>query len=572
MSITGNSRATEASCLKKTKVILILLLLLLPYLALPSAHSESGQSNGLIVNYASNLTAPVNIQSGLIYRVDSQSYINQFSYVSVLASVQVNNTATSSSQPAQLSIAFPGYYSKYLLGYNSTGINLSESFSNNTLLFKGMIPSLQPKTGMLVTVGLSLWGMVKESSPPPGVPPAYYFATSSIPDVKISGGQVTNATSTIGLPSSVTVTNIPSINNSIYSQLANNLYFYKYRNASAIIPSTVNISFSPNSASTSSFAIYRVVKVIRVVSLADNGAINIQDYVTIQNNDTSALTSISLTNPSNAQYQISGGVVRPRYISLSSGIISVSNCYQPPTSAPSCQPIPVEPHDHATFTIYYTLPSSSISRAQSGIEVNLSKNTLTYPSLYGNYQVIVSLPKGSSYQFLTQNNFSNVRSIPVVLVILKVPFGYQLDPVLGIAVAVLIIFIAVFSIYSIRNRSGPDAEVDSIIKQKKEVVSWLLEDIRQRGEGFSPYAFFTEERKQYEEERNRLNVKINSLRETARKDKSYRQAVDRLVSEDSKIEQVYKESRQLLEEKLSGKINEAQFRERIKVLQLKIQE
>jgi len=40
--------------------------------------------------------------------------------------------------------------------------------------------------------------------------------------------------------------------------------------------------------------------------------------------------------------------------------------------------------------------------------------------------------------------------------------------------------------------------------------------------GLSPYAFFTEERKQYEEERNRLNVKINSLRETARKDKSYR--------------------------------------------------
>jgi|GEM_PF-979042 hypothetical protein len=572
MSITANSRATEASYLKNLKVILILVLLFLPFFALPSAHSESGEFNSLIINYASNITVSSNTQSGLVYRVDSQSYINQFSYVSVLASVQVNNTASSSSQPAQLSIAFPGYYSKYLLNFNSTGITLSESFSNNTLLFKGMIPSLQPKTGMLVTVGLSLWGMVTESSPPPGVPPTYYFATSSIPDVKVSGGTVTNATSTIGLPSSVTVTNIPNINNSIYSQLASNLYFYKYRNASAIFPSTVNISFSPNSASTSSFAIYRVVKVVRIVTLADNGAINVQDYVTIQNNDSAALTSILLTNPSNSQYQISGGVVRPRYISLSSGTISVSSCYQPPTSAPSCQPVPVEPHDHATFIIYYSLPSSSISKAQSGIEVNLSKNTLTYPSLYGSYQVVVSLPKGSSYQFLTQNNFSNVRSIPVVLVLLKVPFGYQLDPVLGVAVAVLIIFIAVFSIYSIRNRSGPDAEVDSIIKQKKEVVSWLLEDIRQRGEGFSPYAYFTEERKQYEEERNRLNVKINSLREIARKDKSYRQAVDKLLSEDSKIEQVYRESRQLLEEKLSGKVDEAQFKERIKALQLKIQE
>jgi len=571
MSITDSSRASEASYLKNLKVILILLLFVLPSFALFINHSESGQSNIPFISFAANVT-PVGTQTGLIYRVDSQSYINQFSYVSVLASVQVNNTASTISMPSHISIAFPGYYSKYLLTFNTTGITLSESLSNNTLFFNGTLPILQPKTGMMITVGLNLWGMVSESTPPPGVPPTYYFATSSIPDVKISGGTVTNATSTIGLPSSVTVTNIPNVNNSIYSQLASNLYFYKYSNASAIFPSTVNISFSPNSASTSSFAIYRVVKVFRLVTIAQNGAINIQDSVTIQNNDSVALTSILLTSPSNAQYQISGGVVRPRYVSLSSGTISISNCYQPPTAAPSCQPFPVEPHDHGTFTIYYSLPSSSLSKTVGGIELNLSKNTLNYPSLYGSYQVAVSLPKGSTYQFLTQNNFSNVRSIPPVLIMLKVPFGYQLDPVLAIAVAVLIFFITVFSIYSIRNRYGPDAEVDSIIRQKKEVILWLLEDIRQRGEGFSPYAYFTEERKQYEEERSRLNVKINSLRELARKDKSYRQAVDRLVSEDSKIEQVYRESRQLLEEKLSGKVNETQFKQRMRGFQKKLQE
>ncbi|MEM0117337.1 MAG: hypothetical protein QXV32_02715 [Conexivisphaerales archaeon] len=547
--------------------------LLFPIAVAQSENLNSSQTGSqLYLPLSSNSTASnITLPRGLIYRVDSQSYLNSFSYVSVLASIQVNNTGSTATQPEPLSVSFPSYYATHLLSFNSSGITLTESVRNNTLYFTGNLPSIQPGQGMLITLGLRLWGMVSETAPSPGTSPTYYFATPSIPKVSLTGGYVYNATSTIGLPSSVTVMSIPNINNSVYSQLATNLYFYVYRNASNIFPSTVNISFSPSSASTSSFAIYRVDRIVRIITLGQNGQLNVQDYVTILNNDLTALTSVSLTSPASGQFQISAGVVRPRYISLSSGTLSVSNCYQAPTSAPSCQPIPVEPRDHATFVIYYTLPSSAITRSSGGLQLNLSKGTLIYPSFYGNYSVLVSLPKGSSYQFLTQSNFTNVASIPPVVVMVNIPFGYQLDPVVGVAFAVLIIVVAVFSIYAVRNRGGPEAQVDSIIKEKKEVITWLLDDIRQRGEGFAPYAYFTEERKQYEEARNRLNAKINILREQARKDKSYRQAVDRLVAEDGKIEQVYRESRQLLEDKLSGKIDESQFRERIRNLQQRLQ-
>lgn len=510
-------------------------------------------------------------QNGITYRVDSQSYINTFSYVSVLASVQVNNTASTSSCQLPLSIIFPGYYSKYLISYNSSGVALTMFQRNNSLYFNGTLPSIEPGKGILVMLGLTLWGMVYESQTSSSTTPDYTFSTASIPMVYLPGAVITNATSTIGLPSSVTVNNIPAVNRSFYSQIGNNLYFYNYRNSSLISSSLVNISFSPTSGSNS-FAVYRVVNVTRILTLGQNGAINVQDYVVIQNNDSAALTSLTLTAPAEGQYQISGGVIRPRYISLSSGTLSVSACYSLPISTPSCQPIPVEPHDHATFVIYYSLPSSAIKKTQSGLLVNVSSGTLNYPSLYGSYRVIVSFPEGSNYSFLTQSSFNNISKIPTVLISAKVPFGYQLDPLFAVAVAVLIIFSAVFAIYSVRNKGGIEAEVDDIIRRKKNVVAWLVEDIRQRGEGFAPYAYFTEERKDYEDSRNRLNAKINNLRELAKKDKSYRQAVDRLIQEDAKIEQAYKEARQILEDKLAGRVDEEKFRQKIKELLQRLQD
>lgn len=456
---------------------------------------------------------------------------------------------------------FPGYYHRYLLNYNSTGISLTESYYNNTLHFNGTLPSLQPGQGIEVMLGMELWAMVKEvASTGFGIPSGYYFATTSIPGVSIPGGIIYNATSTIGIPSSVTILTFPVIGNVTYTQLSTSLYFYIYRNASQIRPSIVNMSFS-GSSGTASFAIVRVVNVTRVLTLAQNGQVGVEDIVTVQNNDTSPITSMQLTNPASGQFQIAAGVIRPIYISLSSGVVNVAS---------NTQPLPVEPNDKATFKLFYTLPLNAITRTSSGIQVNISKGALTYPSFYGTYKVEASFPVGSKVNFLTQNQFSNAASFPPVLLVVEPPAGLQLRPVLSVALVAAVMFITVFMIYIYRNRGGPEAEVDSILYEKRRTIAWLVEDIRFRGEGFAPYAYFTEERKQYEESRNRLNVRINALKDIAKKDKSYRQAVERLVAEDAKLEQIYKESRQILEDKLAGKLSEKDFRERIRSFQEKL--
>jgi len=487
------------------------------------------------------------------YSLNSNYVVNRFGWVSAKIVVDVHNVGYMVSQPTPISIAFPKFYYTSLWSYNISGISAVPVLSQNSTYYNSTLPSIPAGGGLNISIGMEFYGLILS----PGGE-QYLFPITPIPIVTLPDSSVINATTFFKLPSSVQVINTLSLLQRNFTEVNGNpnYYRYSYTNLTNVYPFPVNVEF--NATSTSSFAIFRISNLDRIIKYGVDGSVIVTDELTIMNNDSVELTSVNLTRPVSGTYEIGEGLIHPSPYSLNSGILTL--------------PAPIPYKGVSIVDITYQLNRSSISQTNDGLEINLSKQGLVYPALVGNYEVTTQLPAGSSVRFLGQSSFVNVTSTPSVVLVIKVPSEYLLRPVFPVAVVGLAIALVVYMVYSRTEKEGAEGEVESVIARKKEIILGLLEDIRLRGEGFTPYAYFTDERKQFEAERNRLNSIINDIKAKVKKDKSYRQAVDRLTAVDMKMEQAYKEAKQALEDKLSNKLTERDFMVKIESLRKSLTE
>jgi hypothetical protein len=518
------------------KGILTLLFVLL--MLLPSAGGTLAQQGSF-----SNLSSTPD-QTIFSYSLNSTYVVNQFGWTSSVVSLDIHNTGAVASQPVPVSVAFPRFYYMTLWDYNVSGLSATPVLSLNTTFYNSTLPSIPAGGNLNVTIGMEFYGLVRSTGGG-----NYLFPITPVPIVTLPESRVTNATLYFTLPNTVQVVNALNLLQTNFTQIAGKPYSYRYSytNLTNVYPFPVNVQF--NSTNTATFAIFRISNLDRIIKYGLDGSIQVTDELTIMNNDSIELTSIQLTEPVTGTYQIAEGQIHASTYKLSSGVLNL--------------PAPIPYQGVSVLDISYPLNRSSITQGSGGLEINLSRQGLIYPSLVGNYEVTTDLPSGSSVRFLGPSSFANVTSTPSVVLIANVPSEFLLRATFPVAVAGLVVILAVYAVYARGEKSGAEGEVDSVMERKKRIILGLLEDIRLRGEGFTPYAYFTDERKEFEAERNRLNAQINDLRAKAKKDKAYRSPVDRLASFDSKFEQAYKEAKQVLEDKLSGKVNEKQFVEKL---------
>jgi hypothetical protein len=486
--------------------------------------------------------------SNLVYTIGSQVYLNQFDQSSIMVTMIINNTGSVASLPESLSLAFPSYYYGGLMSYNYSGATFGVSFYNSSTYFNSTLPSIPAGGGIEVQLGMNVWGLVSEVLTT-GV--TYDLATTTIPLVLLPGGHVKSATSVVGLPGDVTVSNTNALLAQNFTEIATNTFFFDYPNATQIGPLPVDVQFTANSG-TQSFAIWRISDLERQISVAQDGAVIVNDMVTISNGDKSDLSTVQLSLPTTTSVYISQGLIHPSPYTLATGIVTL--------------PSPVPSGGVSTVDISYTLPSRDISQVQGGQRLDLGNTGVYYPAFWGNYTVTTALPAGAKVQFVTQSTFSNVTVPPDVVLVVSVPSWWTLEPAVPTAFGVALFVVLFVLLYAYRNRGGPEVEVEAVWKDKRRVIHGLLEDIRLRGEGFAPYAYFTDERKSLEEERGRIASKINTLRERAKKEKDYRGPVDLLSNEDARLEQLYREARQALEDKLAGRLQEKEFSQKLEGL------
>ncbi|MEM3185993.1 MAG: hypothetical protein QXQ39_04850 [Conexivisphaerales archaeon] len=473
------------------------------------------------------------------FSVSQSIAVDRFGWVFLNTTLTFSNSSAVSIPPAvPVSIVYPGYVYSSLWSYNETGMDVKPSYNNNGTVF----------TGTVFTVGhpslsIRLNGAIQET-----ITGVYNIQVFSIPDVKVTGGNETKATSMITLPSSQFVSVINPATLASYNFTSqpsvNQLWSYTYGNVTKFVPFSFNLSFV--SQGTSDFAIYRILSIERTVEFTSNGGFMVTDSVTIMNLDTTELSSIYLTQPLTGTFYVGQGLIHPSPTSLSQGVLNL--------------PSPIPYNSVSTLVIQYTLPKDDLSYSSGRVRISLDQGIPSYVNYIQKYSVDYSFPEGSSAEFLTPSSFYNITALPSVELTASIPWSWGIRPTLAVAFGAAIIFIAVYLVL-VRKKKG--SEVEEIISRKKAIILGLLDDIRLRGEGFIPYAYYSDQRKLLESERSEISSKINDFRNRAKKDKSLRQATDKLTNEDAKIEQAYKEARLLLEERVAGRVTVEQFKQKV---------
>ncbi|MDG6939980.1 MAG: hypothetical protein JRN39_06230 [Nitrososphaerota archaeon] len=482
-------------------------------------------------------------QPAVQYSVDQYASVDQFGWVLVNTTLTLTNNGQSPSGPLPVSLLYPTVAKGTLWSYAQSNFDLLPYYSQNSTSFNGTVSSVPAGGTLNATLSLRLRGIILE--PYSGV---YAVVLTSWPNITLPQGEEANATTTFSLPRGVnvlqTVTQPTSIN---LTQVPAAGQVWTYTNKTQ--PFRFGFYFSSSGAT--SFALYTIESLHRTVVFNPEGGLTVVDRVTILGQDATPLSTITLTDPAKGEYYIAQGAIHASAVKIPNGQVNL--------------PSPIPNGSVSTLIISYALPPNETSRAAGGLGITLGG--LQYPNLVQNYTVDYSFPAGSTVRFLTQRTYANVTGEPVVRLEATVPWSWDLAPALPVGLVGVAFFAALYTVALRRKKAGAPQE---LIDRKKKVVLGLLEDMRLRGEGFIPYTYFSDQRRFLEASRGEVSSRVNEARNRAKTDKSYRGTADTLYAADARLEQIYREGKTALEDKVGGKVSADVFKKKMAELESRV--
>jgi hypothetical protein len=370
----------------------------------------------------------------------------------------------------------------------------------------------------------------------------YTYNLTNVPIVTIPGATIYNATSTISLPLGVTVSSgltslgfvEESSNYPTYTQ-----YFTDYSSPTS---SRVLVNFT---ASSSNFGLFQIDSVQRTISLAGDGSVLVTEVVTVRNFDTQDVSAINLTHPASGQFSLREGYVDGGAVSLLTGVLTL--------------PVPISGSSLQSFVLQYTMRSSAVKDNGGTLTIDVGKGALNYTNMVKSYNVLLSFPSGTVAQASTPTSYVNQTIMPDVVLTAKVPLGWNIYLVTPALVGVLIAAVFLFFFFRRADLRPFEEEGLSIIKEKSDIVTSLLEQYRLRGEGFSSFDEFSAHRRSLEEERTKTSGRLQDYKAKAIKDKAQKAFFDRMAVEDVRLEQLYREGKVSLEERIAGRLSPKDF-------------
>jgi len=481
-------------------------------------------------------------QPDVVFRVDNSVTVDQFGWTYINTVVTVNNTGTTATGTLPVNMTYDNLLPPYTWNESSSSSSVNTTATNSTTSYELSLPSVGPGAGAQASLSLKTWGVINEYSQG-----AYTYNFTTFPDVDIPGAGIYNATSTISLPSGTSLSTDLTGYGFVAQPPANPVYTQYFTDYAAPTPESIAVNFSVTSSTD--LGLFQIDSVDRTVGITGSGSILVTDTVTITNFDTQDITSLNLTYPATGQFALKEGWVDGGTITLSNGIINL--------------PVPISATSLQTFVLQYTLPRAAVVDNGGTLSIDLGVWALNYTNLVQSYTVSFSFPSGTVAQASTPTSFVNSTVMPDVLLTARVPFGWNLYLVTPALIGMIIAAVFIFFLFRRTNLEPYEQEGIAIVKAKSDVVSSLLEQYRLRGEGFSPFEDYSAHRKALEEEKAKLTSRLQDFKAKALRDKAQRPVYDRTAAEDARLEQIYREGRASLEERIAGRLAPKDFESKI---------
>jgi len=505
----------------------------------------------LLAISAPGVPSRADVPMPLLYTITNLVSVDNFGWVYVDTTVAITNNGTVDSGPFLMNMTFMDVFPPhtYELKTNGTLSSIETDVNSTTYWFD--VANVPAGDTVAVNLWVKLWGMISEYTPG-----SYTYNFTSFPIVLFPGGLVTNATSQLQFVPDVTPsTDLPSFG-FVRQAKAYPTFLKQYVNETQLFAEFLRVNFS--SASTASFVLYRIQSVDRELFLNDDGRVMVADHIIIRNEDTQDITVLNLTVPTGGDFYLKQGLVDGGAISLQFGQVSL--------------PFPVSASSLGDILLTYPMPPSAVAESGGALVLNVSGSVLSFVNLVDRYSLNYSFPEGTEVHASGPLTYSNVTSIPTIMITAKVPWGWSLGSATPVGLGALLAVSSVYLLYRRSDVQPYEEEGREILDSKSKVVLDLLELYRLRGEGYSSLDMYSTERKGLEEEKNKITSRLNDFRVKAQKDKVQKAFYEKLAAEDLRLEQAHREGKHLMEERLAGRLAEKEFTAKIMALERSIVE
>lgn len=490
------------------------------------------------------------VQPDILFSVNNTVAIDGFGWVHTDTTVTVNNTGQAATGNLDANLTYFGLYVPYTWNQSSSSTLISTQETNDTTSYILSLPSIAAGGSAQLLLHLKTWGMINEFTAG-----TYTYNLTNFPIVDIPGGGLDNATSVISLPVGTTVSSALTQYGFVQQPPANPTYEQFFTDYTEPVPTVYLVNFT--ATSSDNFGLFQIDSVQRTVGMAGDGSVLVTEIVSITNFDTQDLSTFNLTLPISGQYSLKMGWVDGGYITLSDGLITL--------------PVPISASSLQNLVIQYTLPSSAVKDNSGTITIDLGAGALNYTNLVQSYSVIFSFPSGTVAQASTPTSFVNQSVMPEVVLTAKVPLGWNLYLAAPAIVGLLIAAVFIFFLYRRANLEPFEEDGVSIIQAKAAVITSLLEQYRLRGEGFSSFDDYSAKRRSLEEEKTKVNARLQEYKVKGLKDKAQKSLYEKMAVEDARLEQLYREGKVSLEECLASRLSQKDFDAKIQKLELAAQ-
>jgi hypothetical protein len=481
------------------------------------------QSTFLTVNFT---------QPSIVYSEAGNVTVDNFGWTNVDTSLIVTNLGNSATGPLPASMTFFDVFPPITENFFST-LPVTSSYTADNTIYTFTIPDVPAGQNYTMSLHLRAYGAIGEFSPG-----TYTYNLTNFPVVQIPNAVLYNATSLISLPLATTVgSNMQSFG--FATQTTNYpSYLQGFYNNTAPLPALILVNFT--TSSTANFGLYEISSLERTLSLAADGSVLVTDHLLIFNHDTQDLSYINLTVPAFGSFNLLEGLVNGGVVDLSTGLLSLK--------------APISARSEQNVVLQYKLPASAVNDAGGTLTLTIGSGALVYRNVVRSYTVDTNFPSGTVTQATPSTSFANVTVLPAVTITAKVPFGWNLYTITPVVAALLIAAVFIFFLYRQPGVEEFEEEGTSVMQDKAAVVSALLEQYKLRGEGFSSFDDFSAKRKALEEDKNRVSVRLQDFRARSARDRAQKAFYDKMAVEDARLEQLYREGKQALEEKLAGRM------------------
>jgi hypothetical protein len=493
-----------------------------------------------------NLPAKADSSVPLYYTVNNAVTIDGAGWAYVDTNVTITNNSTVDSGAFVLNMTYFGQYPPYTYDFRTDGNLASVTVGDNATTYFFNVANVPASSNLTINLHARLWGVIDEPSPS-----SYTYNFTTFPITLFPNGFITNATAALSFVQDVSVTSdLPGLG---FTRLAATgpSYVKYYFNETQLQAEVVRVNFT--ASSTSTFALYRIKSVDRTLSLTGDGAVQVTDRIVIWNQDTADITVLNLTSQPGGSYHLKEGILDGGVVSLDFGLLNL--------------PFPISARSYGDIVLTYVLDSSAVSSSDSSLIVTVGSKALTFINMVDHYSLRFNFPQGSAAQASGALDYYNVTTMPAVVVTANVPFAWGLAGAAPAAVGVLAALVFLFFLFRRQPLQPYEEEGLSIIRSKAQVITGLIEQYRLRGEGYSPFDSYSAERKALEEEKSRIAMKLADYKARPSKEKAQKTFVDKIVADDAKLEQLYREAKQMLEERTASRLSEKDFSSKMQNLE-----